>query len=322
MCVLAAEILMLVGGLYALVAGKVRLTGNMYLEGKRARVAGLFLAAPLPLAFLAGLFIAMLISMGALPASAESAAGIVELLLVLGGLAGAVVFALATKPKEPKSSIREGQRSEDLEELVQGQEEGLGTHELTEEKSKPDEAEQQPSNGPKANRRAALAIIVGLVLIVAGIVLVAMLFLAFNRSAADAEYSYETVVAGPHEEHVLEIEVQEGRYDWSISSNNQPFDAYLVLREHFPAYKAGEEFPRVEEVKNVTYWTPFLQTGGGMFGLAIVNPGEQELYVRVQTTFRYNPPFSVFCLPPMGLIVAFGGLLLVIVGIVWRIRRK
>lgn len=100
MCMLIAEILMLVGGLYALVAGKIRLTKNMYLEGWRARVAGLFLAAPLPLAFLAGLLIALLIRAGALPTSAESAAVIVELLLVTGGLVGAVVFALVTKPKE------------------------------------------------------------------------------------------------------------------------------------------------------------------------------------------------------------------------------
>ena len=97
---LIAEILMLVGGLYALVAGKIRLTKNMHLEGWRARVAGLFLIAPLPLAFLAGLLIALLIGAGALPTSAQSAAVIVELLLVAGGLVGAVVFALVTKPKE------------------------------------------------------------------------------------------------------------------------------------------------------------------------------------------------------------------------------
>jgi uncharacterized membrane protein YedE/YeeE len=100
MCILIAEILMLVGGLYALIAGKVRLTKNMYLEGWRARVAGLFLIAPLPLALLAGLLIGLLMGMGALPASAESAAGIVELLLVLGALVGAVIFAVVTKPKE------------------------------------------------------------------------------------------------------------------------------------------------------------------------------------------------------------------------------
>jgi hypothetical protein len=99
MCVLIAEIIMLVGGLYALVAGKVRLTKNIYLEGWRARVAGLFLAAPLPLALLAGVLIGLLVGLGILSDSAQSVAALVELLLVLGGLAGAVIFSLATKPK-------------------------------------------------------------------------------------------------------------------------------------------------------------------------------------------------------------------------------
>ena len=103
MCMLIAELVMLVGGLYALVAGKVKLTRNMVLEGWRARVAGLFLAAPLPLALLAGFLIGLLIGLGVLPASAESAAAIVELLLVFGGLLGAVVFALVTKPKETEA---------------------------------------------------------------------------------------------------------------------------------------------------------------------------------------------------------------------------
>jgi hypothetical protein len=99
MCILIAEILMLVGGLYALIAGKVKLTRNLYLEGRRARIAGLFLVAPLPLAFVAGMVIGLLVGMGTLPASVESVAVIVELLLVLGGLVGAVVFAVLSKPK-------------------------------------------------------------------------------------------------------------------------------------------------------------------------------------------------------------------------------
>lgn len=97
---LIAELVMLVGGLYALVAGKVKLTGNMVLEGWRARVAGLFLVAPLPLALVAGFLIGLLMGLDVLPASAESAAVVIELLLVFGGLLGAVVFALVTKPKE------------------------------------------------------------------------------------------------------------------------------------------------------------------------------------------------------------------------------
>jgi hypothetical protein len=98
MCLLSVEILMLVGGLYALIAGKVRLTRKTYLEGWRARVAGLFLVAPLPLALGTGLVMGLLVEMGALPASAQSTAAIIELLLAIGGLAGAVLFAAMTKP--------------------------------------------------------------------------------------------------------------------------------------------------------------------------------------------------------------------------------
>ena len=115
---LIAEIVMLVGGLYALVAGKVRLTRNMYLEGWRARIAGLFLAAPLPLALMIAFLIGLLIGVGALPASAESAAVIVELLLVFGGLVGAVVFALVTKPKETELRSVGGPGPGDSEGLV------------------------------------------------------------------------------------------------------------------------------------------------------------------------------------------------------------
>jgi hypothetical protein len=131
---LIAEILMLVGGLYALIAGRVRLTKNMYLEGWRARIAGLFLAAPLPLAFVAGFSIGLLIGAGVLPASAESAAGIVELLLVIGGLVGAVVFALVTKPKEQDLSPMQELHPEEIEELVQ---------ELAEEQAVPERAGEQ-----------------------------------------------------------------------------------------------------------------------------------------------------------------------------------
>jgi hypothetical protein len=101
MCLLIVEILLLVGGLYALIAGKVRLTKNMYLEGWRARVAGLFLVAPLPLALLAGMLIGLLSGPGGVSETAQSAAAIIEILLVFSGLLGAVIFAVVTKPKEP-----------------------------------------------------------------------------------------------------------------------------------------------------------------------------------------------------------------------------
>ncbi len=105
MCALIAEILMLVGGLYALIAGKIKLTGGMYLEGWRARIAGLFLVAPLPLGFLAGLVLGVLIGIGVFPQEAFGFAVIIEFVLILGGLGGAVIFALLTKPKPPLASL-------------------------------------------------------------------------------------------------------------------------------------------------------------------------------------------------------------------------
>jgi hypothetical protein len=100
MCVLIAEILMLVSGLYTLIAGKVRLAKKQHLEGWRARVAGLFLVAPLPLALLIGFFLGLLIGMDILPASVQDYAGCLDLPLVVGGSVGAVISAWATKPKE------------------------------------------------------------------------------------------------------------------------------------------------------------------------------------------------------------------------------
>jgi hypothetical protein len=100
MCLLIAEILMLIGGLYALIAGRIKLTKNMYLTGPRARVAGLILLAPLPLALIIGFLLGAFISIGILPASAQDYVGCVEIMLVIVCLLGAVLFAFVTKPRE------------------------------------------------------------------------------------------------------------------------------------------------------------------------------------------------------------------------------
>jgi hypothetical protein len=100
MCLLIAEIIMLIGGIYALVAGKVKLTRKISLEGTRARIAALFLIAPLPLSLLIGFFIGFLIGIGTLPPSVQAIASVIELLLVLGGLAGAFIYGLIAKPKD------------------------------------------------------------------------------------------------------------------------------------------------------------------------------------------------------------------------------
>jgi len=48
------EMLIFIVGLYTLVFGRLRLPGNLDLRGWRARVAAIFLIAPLPLAILLG----------------------------------------------------------------------------------------------------------------------------------------------------------------------------------------------------------------------------------------------------------------------------
>jgi hypothetical protein len=107
MCLLLAEIIMILGGLYALIAGRIKLTRNISLEGIHARIAGLILIAPLPLAFLIGGLTGFLIGVGALPPSAQNYIGLIELLLVVGALLGAVIFAMLVKPKETAGSESE-----------------------------------------------------------------------------------------------------------------------------------------------------------------------------------------------------------------------
>jgi len=98
MCMLVAEIMMLLGGLYALIAGKLKLTNSLQLEGTRARIAGIFLALPLPLALLTGFVIGILIEFGSISSEVYIIATIIEFVLVLGGLLGAFIYARATQP--------------------------------------------------------------------------------------------------------------------------------------------------------------------------------------------------------------------------------
>jgi hypothetical protein len=103
MCLLILEIIMLIVGLIGLIGGKLSLRG-FPMEGKRARIAGLIMALPLPLAFGAGLLIGVLISAGVIPSSAASAASAIELVITLGCLGGAFLYAYLTKPA-PGSNI-------------------------------------------------------------------------------------------------------------------------------------------------------------------------------------------------------------------------
>ena len=99
MCLLIAELIMLVGGLYALVKGRLKLTGSMTLEGRRARIAGLFLVSPIPLALALGFLLGFLANVGVLPIEVLGYTGVFEIAWVFLALGGVVVYAYATKPK-------------------------------------------------------------------------------------------------------------------------------------------------------------------------------------------------------------------------------
>ncbi len=95
MCLLIVEILMLIAGLWALITGKLPEKlfkvlfgkGNYQAEPKQARLLGLLLASPLPLAFLSGLILALLFG-----AEGAQFAGLVEILIIIIVCIAAVIF--------------------------------------------------------------------------------------------------------------------------------------------------------------------------------------------------------------------------------------
>jgi hypothetical protein len=101
MCLLIAEIIMLVGGLVALVTGKLKLSNALQLEGTPARIAGAILMAPLPLALAIGFMIGLLIGMGALPESALGLSTVIEIALVLGALVAAYFYGRSARSAQP-----------------------------------------------------------------------------------------------------------------------------------------------------------------------------------------------------------------------------
>jgi len=98
---------MLLGGLYALFAGKLTLTKNNRLVGRRAKVAGIILMSPLPLAFLFGTIVGLLAFAGILPEGTVEVPYIVEIVLVIAALIGSVLYAWLTKPSDPDPIIDE-----------------------------------------------------------------------------------------------------------------------------------------------------------------------------------------------------------------------
>jgi protein-S-isoprenylcysteine O-methyltransferase Ste14 len=97
------EMFVFIFGVYAFTFGNVRLPWNLSLSGWRARVAGLFLMVPLPVLILLGRGVGQ----GVSSETATSFFGIMEVVIVLIGTLGAVLFAFVTRPKQRESEKNE-----------------------------------------------------------------------------------------------------------------------------------------------------------------------------------------------------------------------
>lgn len=97
------EMLVFIFGMYALVFGSVRLPWKLSLVGWRARIAGLFLMAPLPILILLG----RTVSHGIDRDTAVSFYGMMEVVIVILGILGAVLFAFLTRPAAVQQHLGE-----------------------------------------------------------------------------------------------------------------------------------------------------------------------------------------------------------------------
>jgi hypothetical protein len=97
------EMVVFVIGIYTIIIGKLTLPLNLALHGWRARVAALFLLAPLPLSILIG----RVVGQGLPTGRAQSFFGLTELFLILLAVGGAIIFAYSTRPRVKKPKIDE-----------------------------------------------------------------------------------------------------------------------------------------------------------------------------------------------------------------------
>lgn len=94
------EMFLFIIGVYTFVFGRVSLPWNLSIDGWRARIAALFLMAPFPILFLLG----RVVGRGVQDNTALSFYGIMELIIVILGILGAVLFAYLTKPKSDETT--------------------------------------------------------------------------------------------------------------------------------------------------------------------------------------------------------------------------
>ena len=97
------EMLVFIFGEYAFVFGSVNLPWNLSVSGWRARVAALFLMAPLPILILIG----RVVGQGIDENTALSFFGMLELVIVLLGILGAALIVYLTRPNNKKVEIHE-----------------------------------------------------------------------------------------------------------------------------------------------------------------------------------------------------------------------
>lgn len=89
------EMVVFIVGVYTLVFGQISLPGDLKLVGWRARLASVFLLAPLPIALMLG----RVVGRGVAPDAGQSFFGITELVLVVLGVGGAILTGFLTRPK-------------------------------------------------------------------------------------------------------------------------------------------------------------------------------------------------------------------------------
>jgi hypothetical protein len=93
---LCVELAMLILGLYALIAGKVSITSSLVVEGIPARIVGLLMIAPLPIAFCVGIIVGFFRAMDNRPVDHFGFSGpifLIELGILVFFLAAAIIVA-------------------------------------------------------------------------------------------------------------------------------------------------------------------------------------------------------------------------------------
>jgi hypothetical protein len=105
---LLMQLAMFVLGVYALIAGKLKLSKKLRMEGKQARITGLILMAPLSVALLLGLAKVVLLVSGIIDESAMRSLGSSDLVLVVGGVGAAFVYASSRSSSGPPPPTGQG----------------------------------------------------------------------------------------------------------------------------------------------------------------------------------------------------------------------